>query len=360
MAHPPLNTIRIGERRVGGDEPTYFIADVAANHDGDLERAKSLIYMAAEAGADAAKFQHFAANTIVSDRGFQDLKGQLSHQASWKKSVYEVYEDASINLGWTPILKETCDAAGITFFTSPYSFDLVDAVDPYVPAYKVGSGDITWTDIIRHMAAKRKPILLATGASTTEDVQRAVGTVLAINPDLVLMQCNTNYTGSIDNFRHIHLRVLESFRRQFPGVVLGLSDHTPGHATILGAVALGARVVEKHFTDDNQRTGPDHGFSMDPRAWRDMVDRTRELEAALGSREKFVVENERDTVVVQRRAVRASRDIEAGTTFQSEDIEVLRPCPPDAIPPYESSKIIHRKARRDISRGEHIRWSDLE
>ena len=119
------------------------------------------------------------------------------------------------------------------------------------------------------------------------------------------MQCNTNYTASLENFRHIHLRVLETFRAMFPSAVLGLSDHTPGHATVLGAVALGGRVIEKHFTDDNSREGPDHPFSMTPASWREMVDRTRELEYALGSTKKFVAENERETVVVQRRCLRA-------------------------------------------------------
>ena len=160
-----MHSFNIGENKIGFDAPLYFIADVAANHDGDLERAKDLIYLSAEAGADAAKFQHFTANTIVSDLGFKSLGGQQSHQSKWKKSVFDVYQDASINQDWTPILKETCDKAGITFFTSPYSFDLVDAVDSFVPAYKIGSGDITWLENIEYIASKKKPIILATGGS---------------------------------------------------------------------------------------------------------------------------------------------------------------------------------------------------
>jgi N-acetylneuraminate synthase len=159
--------------------------------------------------------------------------------------------------------------------------------------------------------------------------------------------------------RHVHLRVLETFRKKYPGMILGLSDHTPGHATVLGSVALGARVIEKHFTDDTKRVGPDHGFSMDPRTWRDMVDRTRELEAALGSTDKFVAENEMDTVVVQRRAIRAARDIPQGNQIDATDLEVLRPCPPDGIPPYELERIIGRTSARAIGRGEHVRWTDL-
>lgn len=359
MAHRPNPSFSIATRRLGPNEPTYFIADVAANHDGDLERAKALIHLCAVAGADAAKFQHFSAPTIVSDRGFRDLGGQQSHQATWKKSVFQVYQDASLNLDWTPILKETCEQAGITFFTSPYSYELVDTVDPFVPAYKVGSGDITWLDIIRYMARKGKPLLIATGAATEADVRRAVDAALEITDKVALMQCNTNYTGSLENFRHIHLRVLQRFAEMYPGILLGLSDHTPGHATVLGAVALGARVVEKHFTDDTKREGPDHGFSMDPRSWREMVDRTRELEAALGSRDKFVAENERQTVVLQRRAVRAARPIKKGQRIVANDVEVLRPSPEDGIQPYEMEEVIGKESRRNFERGEHLRWTDL-
>ena len=179
-------------------------------------------------------------------------------------------------------------------------------LDPFMRIYKVGSGDITWPEILERIASKGKPVFLATGASTLADVVRAVDVISALNPQLVLMQCNTNYTASLENFSHIHLNVLQTYRTMFPQAILGLSDHTPGHATTLGAVALGARVVEKHFTDDTTREGPDHPFSMDPRTWRDMVDRTRELEAALGSPVKRVADNEKETLVVQRRCLRAA------------------------------------------------------
>lgn len=354
------SSFRIGDRAVGLNEPTYFIADIAANHDGDLHRAKDLIYLAAEAGSDAAKFQHFTAMTIVSDRGFRDLGGELSHQASWKKSVFEVYQDASINPDWTPILKETCEDAGIAFFTSPYSFKLVDEVDPYVLAYKVGSGDITWTDIIEYMAKKGKPVLIATGASTMDDVSRAVLAALRITPDVCVMQCNTNYTGRAENFAHIHLKVIDTFREMFPGIILGLSDHTPGHATVLGGITLGARIVEKHFTDDCSREGPDHGFSMDPFSWREMVERSRDLELALGSSVKDIADNEADTVVVQRRGIRAARGIPAGQLITANDLEVLRPCPEDGIPPYRLNEVVGAMAVQAIPKGVHVRWTDLK
>lgn len=358
MAHEP--TLDIDGRTIGGTNPVYFIADIAANHDGDLGRACELIHLAAEAGADAAKFQHFTAATIVSDTGFRNLGTQRSHQGSWKKSVFEVYQDASLNLDWTPTLRDTCREAGIDFFTSPYSLELVDLVDPFVPAYKIGSGDVTWIEIIEYMAAKQKPCLLATGAAALDEVVRAVDAALAINPQLCLMQCNTNYTGSLENFRYINLNVLNTYRAMYPQVVLGLSDHTPGHATVLGAVALGARMIEKHFTDDMTRTGPDHAFSMDPRAWREMVERSRELEYALGQGVKRVEDNERDTVVLQRRAIRVRGKLPAGTVLTRANLEVLRPCPVDGLPPCELEKLLGRALRRELGPGEHVRWTDLE
>jgi sialic acid synthase SpsE len=351
--------LEIQGKKIGRDYPVYFIADIAANHDGDLERAKSLIYMAGEAGADAAKFQHYKAETIVSDRGFRTLGGQQSHQSNWKKSVFEVYKDASISLDWTETLKETCDKAGIAFFTSPYAMDLVDHIDPYVSAYKIGSGDITWVEMIEYIASKQKPYIMATGASTTVDVHRAVSAGLAINPLLCLMQCNTNYTASLENFKYIQLNVLRVYREMYPDLVLGLSDHTPGHATVLGAVALGSRMIEKHFTDDIKRVGPDHAFSMNPKSWRDMVDRSRELEHALGAGIKRVEDNEMDTVVLQRRAIRMGVNLAAGSILTRDHLAVLRPCPADGLPPYRMDELVGERIRRDISAGEHLRWIDL-
>jgi len=350
----------IENKKIGPDSPVYFIADIAANHDGDIERAKDLIYLAAESGADAAKFQHFNAETIVSDYGFKTLKGQQSHQAHWKKSVFDVYKDASVKLDWSETLKQTCIKAGITFFTSPYSLDLVDHIDAYVPAYKIGSGDITWTEMIEYIARKQKPYILATGASCIDEVHRAVSAGLDINPNLCLMQCNTNYTASLENFKYIKLNVLRVFRQMYPDLVLGLSDHTPGHSTVLGAVALGASMVEKHFTDDNNREGPDHKFSMDPGSWRDMVSRARELENALGNGVKIVEDNELETVVLQRRAIRMSRKLSSGKKISREDLVVLRPCPKDAIPPYQLERLLGLTLRHDMNEGDYLTWLDVE
>ena len=352
--------IKIAGRTVGPNHPTYFIADVAANHDGDLERARKLIHLAKEAGADAAKFQNFRAPKIVSDYGFKHMNSQVSHQVSWKKTVFEVYQDASTPVDWTPVLKQECDKAGIDYFTSPYDYESIENVEPFVPAFKVGSGEIDWIEALEHMASKGKPMILASGAADIADVQRAVHAILKINKQLVLMQCNTNYTASPENYDHIHLNVLKTYATMFPDVVLGLSDHTHGVATVLGAVTLGARVIERHFTDDNNRIGPDHKFALNPEDWATMVEETRLLERALGSPDKFIAGNEQETKVVQRRCLRTARDIQAGEVFTREMIDVLRPATPGAIKPYEISNVIGTRALQNIPSGKELRWTDVE
>lgn len=355
-----MKAFYLGKKKIGFSFPTYFTADIGANHDGDLGRAKELIYLCKEAGADAVKFQNFQADKIVSKYGFEHLKGQLSHQKKWAKSVYEVYQDASLNPDWTPILKETCQKAGIEYFTSPYDFESVGRADPYVNVYKIGSGDITWLEIIAHIASKGKPVILATGASELSDVKRAMRIILKKTKKVILMQCNTNYTGSAENFNYINLNVLRLYHKLYPDVVLGLSDHTSGHATVLGAVTLGARVIEKHFTDDNNREGPDHPFAMNPKTWREMVERTRELEAALGDGIKRIEENEKQTAIVQRRGLHATRDIAVSHILVASDLESLRPIPADGIPPYDMKKILGRKLKKPIKTGEHITWKHIK
>ena len=156
----------------------------------------------------------------------QNLSNIVSHQSNWNKSVYQVYEEASVDLEWTQILNQTCKKANISFFSTPYSFELLDHLNEFVPAYKIGSGDLTWLEFLISIAKKNKPIFLATGASEMKEVEQAVSNILLHNKNLCLMQCNTNYTANLDNFKFIQLNVLKSFATNFPEILLGLSDHT--------------------------------------------------------------------------------------------------------------------------------------
>ncbi len=351
--------IYINQNKISYASATYFIADIAANHDGDLQRAKDLIWLAKEAGASAVKFQHFKAKTIVSDYGFRNLGSQLGHQACWKKTVYEVYEQYECDRSWTSDLVATAKKAAVDFFTAPYDYEALDLLDSVLPAYKIGSGDITWLKFIQAIAQKGKPVFLATGAADMVEVEQALEAVLKHNDQIVLMQCNTNYTGNLENFRYVNLRVLSTYAVKYPGMILGLSDHTPLHAAVLGAIALGARVIEKHFTDDNARVGPDHSFAMNPKTWREMVERSRELEAALGDGIKRIEENEKTCAILQRRCIRLVRPLGRGDVVSPNDVEYLRPAPEQSFKPSEVDQIIGKKLLIPKQQGDALYKDDV-
>jgi len=355
-----MDNLKIGSKTVTSSSATYFIADIAANHDGDLERAKMLIKLAKDAGADAAKFQHFKAEKIVSDKGFKELGRKLDHQASWGKSVFEVYADASVPDHWTQELHQACLDNDIEFMSTPYDFAAVDLLDNYVSAFKIGSGDITWLEAIKYIGEKKKPIIIATGASEIKEVERAVNAIEETGVPYCLMQCNTNYTGDSSNINFSNLNVLTEFKKRFPKAILGLSDHTHGHVATLGAVALGARVIEKHFTDDVARVGPDHKFSMTPATWSEMISATRDLEKALGDGVKRIEDNESQTVIVQRRSVRAAKPLKAGQTITRSDLELLRPCPAEAVEASDLAMVLGKVLVVDKDFDEHISHKDLK
>ncbi len=350
---------KINNSLIGTFYPTYFIVDIAANHDGSLSRAKKLIKLCAHSGANAAKFQHFKADTIVSDLGFKQMK-RLTHQKKWKKSVYQVYKEASINPKWNNVLKKTCKKYNIDFMTSPYDLNYVDEVKKYICAYKIGSGDISWIEIIKKISKKKKPVILSTGASDIKDVERAVTAIKKINKKIVLMQCNTNYTADKKNLKYINLNVLNTYKKKFKNVILGLSDHTHGHTSVIGAVALGARVIEKHFTDDNSRTGPDHYFSMNPKTWKQMVIATKELEKTLGDGIKKIEKNEIESIMVQRRSIRAKINIPKNTKIKKSMLVNLRPISKNGLPPYQIKKLINKKTKKNIKSQEELTWKILK
>ena len=355
-----MKEITIDNKKIGSQHPVYFIADIAANHDGDLERAKVLCKLAKDSGADAVKFQHHNCKKYVSDYGFKKLGAKFSHQSSWKKTIYETYKSAEVPTSWTSELKKYCNEIGITMFSTPYDLDMVKHLDSFVDCYKIGSGDLAFNLMIEEVAKTKKPVMIATGASSLDEVEKAVNILRSYNTKTVLMQCNTNYTGKDENFDFINLNVLKTYKELFPDTIIGLSDHTHGSVTTLGAVSLGAKVIEKHFTDNNNRNGPDHPFSMNPASWREMVNQTRILERSMGSGIKKLEDNEKQTVVLQRRALRATRDIKKGEKLSFEDFEFQRPCPVDAFCINDYKTIIGKHVNRDIVEGDYFKNGDTK
>lgn len=387
--------IKIGKHKVGKNHPVYFIADIASNHNGDLNKAKELIYACSESGVNAVKMQNFTAKTIVSDYGFKNLKDVSTHQSKWETSVFDSYDAASIPLDWTFELKELSEKLGMDYFTSPYSPELTKAVAPHVSAFKLGSGDMTWHDQIALMSSLEKPLLIATGASTLEEVKMAVNVAKQNTENIILMQCNTNYTASHgedvsmtrQRFSSINVKVLETFSKIWPELLLGLSDHTHGNLTVLAAVGLyNCVAVEKHFTLDSSQKGQDHSFSMMPVEWKEMVDKTKVLKNEIAESENFneryqkvkqiaddsefldlvigdgvkkISDNESNTIIVQRRAIRAKFDLKKGQKLEKAHVEVLRPCPKDGIPPYRINELAGKLLKQDVKQGDYLKLSDF-
>lgn len=347
--------VTIGERQLGRADDTYIIAEIGSNFDKSKDRAKKLINLAAECGADAAKFQAFEAESIVSQYGFDGLKSGF--QSDWDKPVYEVYSDAELPREWIDDLVAHCERKGLDFLCTPYDHAAIDQLaDVDTPAFKIGSGDITWHELLEHVAECHKPIILATGASTLGEIEDALKVIEAAgNEQVILLQCVTNYPSK---FESANIRAMSTLAEIFD-VPIGYSDHTPGSVVPLGAVSRGACVIEKHFTDDTSRNGPDHGFAMDPSAFKRMVDGIRNLNDALGDSRKRVYDEEETPIILQRRCLRADTDIEAGDTITEDDLVALRPAPEDAIEPPAKDTIVGRTATVDIPEGDHLTWQKV-
>ena len=236
---------------------------------------------------------------------------------------------------------------------------MIDHVNKFIPAFKIGSGDITWIEIIKYIASKNKPYLIATGASNLNEVKLAYKEAIKINRKISIMQCNTNYTSNDNNYDYVNLNVLKTYKQFFPRAILGLSDHTHGHATVLGAISLGARIIEKHFTLDNNLNGPDHKFSMNPKTWKDMILNSRELERSLGTSLKKVELNEIEAAVVQRRSIHSNKKIKKNHKITKKDLIFLRPCPKNALKPNEYKNILGKWTKKEIKKNTIIKLKDL-
>jgi sialic acid synthase SpsE len=346
--------IAFNDRLVGIDHPAYFVAEIGANFDNSLDKAKKLCDAAKEAGADCAKFQSFFSEKLVAPKGFQKMQLKGVH-GSWGRPVSEVFKDVEFPRDWHPIVKEHCDNIGIHFSTSPYDFEAVDlCMDLDLPFIKIGSGEITFLEMIEKIASKQKPIVLATGDATLSEIDEAVKVIESTgNKNLILLQCITNYPSMIES---ANINVLKTYQSAFD-VLTGYSDHSPGDVVILGSIALGGVFVEKHFTFNKEDKGPDHPHSMNVEEFKSMVSRVRQLEQAMGSTKKFVVEEECETVTVQRRGLYAAKDIPLGKAIDHSDLIELRPAL-GILPKYKSN-LIGKKFKSHIEVGQPIYWENF-
>lgn len=359
-----LKSIKMGSKKIGEGFPTYIIAEIGSNFDGDIKRAKSLAKLSKDLGADAFKIQIFKAPKIVSDVGFKNMK--VAFQAKWDRPVTEVYRQAEFPREWLQEISDYCRKIGIDFFSSPYDIEAVDIIEKLnTPAYKIGSGEVDNLEFLKYVAEKGKPVILACGAATMKEIGQAVATIKKTGNDkIVLLQCVTNYPSPMID---ANINAMLTIKNKY-GVEVGYSDHTIGQegggddplqgiTVPLGAVALGARIIEKHLTDDRTRKGPDHPFAMDPNSFGKMVAGIRALEKALGTGEKKIMPSEQETVIIQRRGIYAIKDIKPGEKISRNMIEFLRPAV--SLRPPEIRKILGKAAKKKILKGSPINLSDI-
>jgi sialic acid synthase SpsE len=339
-----VTTLRIGDRVVGDGAPCYVIAEAGSNHDGERDQALRLIDVAADSGADAVKFQSFRARTLYPRSG-----GPVAYlrELGIDRSIYDIAESLEMPPEWIPDLAARARQRGIDFLSTPFDEAAVDELEPYVPAYKIASYELTHLPLIRHAARKKKPMLISTGGGLMAEIRDAVAAIRAEgNGDIVVMQCTAKYPAPLDD---LDLRALPTIRRE-TGVLVGFSDHsTDPTAGPVVAVANGACVVEKHFTISRALPGPDHSFAIEPAELAAMVAAIRAAERTLGSDAKRVRPVEAE-LVNYRRSIFTTRAVRAGEIFAPTNVAILRRSgqPDTGLRPGDIDGVLGAAAARDL------------
>lgn len=347
-----METFDIGGQSVEPGERTFIIAEAGSNHNGDLETAKELIDVAADAGADAVKFQTFRAEEL-----YVEDSGETEH-ADIEGSIYEMIESMEMPYEWIPELYEYCVNNDICFMSTPFDEQSADELAEYVPAWKIASSTSSHYPFLRYLAETEKPIIMSTGMHDLDEVRESVNVLEQNGADeYSLLQCVAAYPTPLEN---INVRVVETLIDEF-GVPTGLSDHTLDPVTApTAAVALGASIIEKHFTLDKTMNGPDHQFALNPQELGEMVSAIRDTETALGASEKYVSDAETSSYEIARRGVHASTEINSGDKFTKNNIKVIRPGKRETgLHPKHYDKILGKIAAKDIPEEQGIQWDDV-
>jgi sialic acid synthase SpsE len=342
--------VKIGNKYIGDNYPTFIIAEIGSNHNQDFSLAKQHIDAAAEAGVDAIKFQTFKADKHISR--FAEMPDYLDGY----DNIYDLIKSLELNRDWQEDLKKHAEERGLIFLSSPCDYEAVDGLEEIdTLAYKVASFDLPDLDLIRYIARTQKPILLSTGLADCMEMQRAIDVCLDEgNKQVVLLQCTSLYPAPINLS---NLNAIQTMRDSF-GVITGYSDHTLGDNISIASVVMGASVIEKHFTLDRNLSGPDHHFAIEPNELKDMVDKIREVELAMGDGLKNGPRiEEMDMYKKARRSLHAACDIDEGDIITESMLVSKRPG--HGMPIYLKKYILGRRAREAIKKDHWITWEQV-
>jgi len=343
-------TIQIGQRKVGTGQPVYVIAELSANHNHDFERAKRIVHAAHEAGVDAVKLQTYTADTITirSNRECFRVKGGTLWDG---RTLYDLYHEAHTPWEWQPKLKTLCAELGLDLFSSAFDPTAVDFLETMgVPVHKIASPELVDVPLIQKAARTGKPLILSTGMATLEEIEESVRAARSSGAkELALLRCTSSYPAPADE---MNLRSIPDMARRFR-VPVGLSDHTPGLAVSVAAVALGASIIEKHLTLSRADGGPDAAFSLEPEEFKALVVAIRSAEKSLGQVQYGPTVHESSTRVF-RRSLFVVREMKRGEIFTPENVRSIRPA--NGLHPRHLAEVIGRHATADIEQGTPLTW----
>lgn len=344
----------IGDKKIGNDCPVFIIAELSANHLQNFDIAVDTIKAIKESGADAVKLQTYTPDTITMDS--ENSHFQITQGTLWDgKTLYKLYQEAYTPWEWQPKLKEIAEELGLILFSSPFDLTAVDFLEEMnVPAYKIASFEITDIPLIEYVASKQKPVIISTGIATLADIEEAVNACKRMdNEQIALLKCTSAYPAPLEE---MNLRTIPNMADTF-NTVVGLSDHTLGISVTIASVALGAKIIEKHFILDRKLGGPDAEFSLEPHEFRSMISAIREVEISLGSVNYGLTEKIKKSREFSR-SLFVVEDIKVGDIFTEKNIRSIRPG--FGMHPRYLNEILGKRARKNINRGTPLEWSLIE
>lgn len=346
-------TIRIGERLVGDGQPTFVIAEMSANHGGDLNVALEIVRLAAEAGADAIKLQTYTADTMTLDSNASPF--QISGGLWDGYTLYKLYEEAHTPWAWHEALFAEAKKLGLICFSSPFDATAVDFLEQFEPpVYKLASFEVTDLPLVRKIASTGRPVIMSTGMASLDEISTCVETLRSNGcPDIAVLRCVSSYPADPADF---DLATIPDIASRFD-VVAGLSDHSMGHTVAVTSVALGGHIIEKHFIRSRSDGGPDAAFSMEPAEFATLMTAVREADACIG-KVRYGAGVAESANITFRRSLFVARDVQAGEIFTPETVRVIRPghgLAPDAL-----DKVLGRPAAHDIAAATPMEWSMVD
>lgn len=337
--------LKIGKRKVGGDQPVYIVAEMSANHNQNYEEAVRILQAAKECGADAVKLQTYTADTMTLDLNNEHFR--IGEGTVWKgQTLYQLYGQAYTPWEWQPRLQKEAQKLGLDLFSSPFDFSAVEFLKQMsIPVYKVASFELVDIPLIQKMAKTGKPMIMSTGMATLDEIEEAVKAARQAGArQIALLKCTSAYPAKLED---MNLNALPDLAKRFK-VVIGISDHTMGLTVPIAAVALGARIIEKHLTLSRSVSGPDASFSLEPREFKEMIQAVRETEKALGQVCYGPGKDEKNCLIF-RRSLFAAENIQKGEKFTEKNIRSIRPA--HGLHTRYWGKLLGKKAPRNIAKG---------